>query len=77
MRVAAMAYDQDCESYARECVRLARIVHEPDLREQLFQMAREWMAMAMGEDNAPGTPQGKWRTRAPSIDQADNPSGLA
>ena len=48
-----MAYDHDCERYARECVRLARLVQEPALREQLLQMAREWMAVVMGEDDAP------------------------
>ena len=61
VRVAAMAYDQDCERYARECVRLARLVQEPALREQLLQMAREWMAVVMGEDDAPAASPGKQR----------------
>jgi hypothetical protein len=56
-----MAYDDECERYARECVRLARLVNEPALREQLLQMAPERMAEAMGEDDAPVLPPGKQR----------------
>jgi len=44
-----MAFDKECEAYARECVRLANLCTDPRLRESLMQMAREWMAMAMGE----------------------------
>jgi hypothetical protein len=39
--------EMNCESYARECVRLAGLTEDPQLREALMQMAREWMAVVM------------------------------
>jgi hypothetical protein len=36
--------------YARDCVRLAQLTEDQEIREQLMKMAREWMAAAMGED---------------------------
>jgi hypothetical protein len=39
--------------YARDCERLARLASDPMIREQLFQMAREWMAAAMHEPPPP------------------------
>jgi len=36
-------------SYARECVRLAGLAEDPMLRDQLLDMARNWMAEAMQE----------------------------
>jgi hypothetical protein len=48
-----MPSDKDIEGYARECVRLAQLTTDPQVRERLFQMAREWMALAMQEENAP------------------------
>jgi hypothetical protein len=39
--------DKDMEGYARDCVRLAQLARNPELREQLMQMARDWMAAAM------------------------------
>jgi hypothetical protein len=45
--------DDDCIGYARECVRLAGLTHDPELRDQLLDMAREWMATAMHEAKAP------------------------
>ena len=44
-----MATDQECAAYARECVRLAELTDEPEIRDQLFALAREWMAAAMQE----------------------------
>jgi hypothetical protein len=41
-----MATDDECVGYARECVRLAGLAEDPELRERLLQMAREWMAEA-------------------------------
>ena len=32
---------------ARECVRLARMSDDLEVRVELFQLAREWMALAM------------------------------
>ena len=48
-----MPSDKDIEGYARECVRLAQLTTDPQIRERLFQMARAWMAVAMQEQNAP------------------------
>ena len=44
-----MAADEECVGYARECVRLAGLATDQELREQLLQMARNWMAEAMHE----------------------------
>ena len=48
----AMSSATDFETYARDCVKLAEQAHTPpELREQLLQMAREWMqAMMEAED---------------------------
>ena len=47
--------DQDCIDYARECVRLAGMAESnPEQRKSLLGMAREWIAVAMHEDEAPG-----------------------
>ena len=48
-----MANDKECEGYAHECVRLAGLTDDHEIREQLFQMAREWMAQAMHEEKMP------------------------
>jgi hypothetical protein len=53
LRSATVASDQEMESYARECVRLAQLTDDPNIREQLRQMAREWMATAMHEEELP------------------------
>jgi len=42
-----MTSDREIEDYARECVRIAQQTDDPKIREQLLQMAREWMALAM------------------------------
>jgi hypothetical protein len=42
-----MASDREVEDFARECVGLANLTADPQMRERLFQMAREWMAIAM------------------------------
>jgi hypothetical protein len=34
---------------ARECVRLAGLTDEPEIRDHLFALSREWMAAAMQE----------------------------
>jgi NADH:ubiquinone oxidoreductase subunit D len=48
-----MATDKECVGYARECVRLARLTQDQRIREQLLNMAREWMAVAMHEEKSP------------------------
>jgi hypothetical protein len=45
--------DGEVEGYARECVRLANLTIDPQIREHLFQMAREWMEVAMHEETTP------------------------
>ena len=42
-----MASDREMEDFARECVDLANLTADPKLRERLFQMAREWVEIAM------------------------------
>jgi hypothetical protein len=42
-----MATDKESMAYARECVRLAGLTDEPEIRDQLFALAREWMAAAI------------------------------
>ena len=42
-----MTSDREMEDFARECVRLANLTADPQMRERFFQMAREWMAIAM------------------------------
>ena len=45
------------DKYARDCVKLAEHPDaSPALREQLFQMAREWMQAAMEEEGEPISP---------------------
>jgi hypothetical protein len=46
-RRAATVTDE--EDYARECVRLAGLAADQEIRGQLLNMAREWMAAAMHE----------------------------
>jgi len=50
---AVMTSDHEMEDFARECVHLANLTADPRMRERLFQMAREWMAMAMHEKKVP------------------------
>ena len=46
--------DKEMEDHARDCVRLALLAKSsPELREQLLQMTREWMAAAMHESKMP------------------------
>ena len=41
-----MVTDQQCVDYARECVRLAELTKDLQLRDWLLTTAREWMATA-------------------------------
>ena len=47
------APDKVCEDCARECVRLANLSTDPIIRDNLMQMAREWMALAVHERKSP------------------------
>ena len=48
-----MTFEEKMEEYARECVRLAQVADDHQLRERLLQMALEWMAAAMREEKRP------------------------
>jgi hypothetical protein len=37
--------DCDCVSYACECVRLAKLTDDEELRRHLLELARQWLAM--------------------------------
>ena len=42
-----MASQRDCIEFANQCVRLADLCDDdPQLREHLLELAREWMGMA-------------------------------
>jgi hypothetical protein len=41
-----MATDQECVDYARECIHLAELTKDLQLRDWLLTTAREWMATA-------------------------------
>jgi hypothetical protein len=40
---AVMSSATEFQDYARECVRLAGLANSRELRDQLLEMAREWM----------------------------------
>jgi hypothetical protein len=42
-----MATDEECMGHARESVRLAGLTDDQEIRDQLFALARDWMAAAM------------------------------
>jgi hypothetical protein len=44
-----MVTDEECVDYARECVRLVGLTTDQEIRDQLLNMAREWMGAAMHE----------------------------
>jgi hypothetical protein len=44
--VDAVAIDQECVGYAFECVRLAGLTEDQQIRERLLEMARDWSALA-------------------------------
>lgn len=52
---ATLTNDNENESdgYARECVRLAELTFEQQIRDILLDMAHEWMAVAMDERAEP------------------------
>ena len=43
--------EKEFDQYARECVRLAEGVEDPELREKLLRQAREWMQAEMDEED--------------------------
>jgi hypothetical protein len=59
-----MISDEECVDYARECVRLAGLTMDKEIRDQILNMAHEWMGAAMHERHsavrAPGTKVSQW-----------------
>src|ERR1700730_4896698 len=77
----AMSSATDFETYARDCVKLAEQAHTPpELREQLLQMAREWMqAMMEAEDGTCRSPvlyRPVWQPAPPGRDADRRSDGL-
>ncbi len=57
------AATKEYETYARDCVKLAKQDNTPpELRDQLLKMAREWMHAAMDQEYGTDTPR---RSNAP------------
>jgi hypothetical protein len=53
------ADEEDCVSYACECVRLAALTDDEVIRRHLLELARHWIAMREKEySDARVTPQG-------------------
>jgi hypothetical protein len=48
-----MNTDRKCVDYARDCVRLAQLTEDQQIRDELMNMARDWMAQAIDEDKRP------------------------
>jgi hypothetical protein len=41
----------EMEAYARDCVRLAYLGNDVEIRRRLIEMARDWMAVALRKNN--------------------------
>jgi hypothetical protein len=62
------------EKFARDCVNLARQAPSPELREKLFDMAREWMRAAMvGQDAPRRTMPGSRRNKSQAKTSSPHP----
>ena len=68
---------KDFQKYAQDCVKLAQQPNTPsELRQQLFQMAREWMqAMMAEEEDASTIPKKSRRLHVPLAPTLLRPSG--
>jgi hypothetical protein len=51
-----MATDNESADYARECVRLAGLTQDPQIRDQLLSMAGEWMTSERHEQGPTARP---------------------
>ena len=47
-----MSTETKCLEYARECVRRAKLVTDPELRERLFDFSRRWTERATQEPSS-------------------------
>ena len=45
---APMARNRWMEGYAQDCIRLASLAPDPEIRDELMKMAGQWMAAATG-----------------------------
>ena len=59
-----MSSGSEFEEFARDCVSLAGQANSPELREKLFDIAREWMQAAMEGQEARRTTPGSRRDSA-------------
>jgi hypothetical protein len=62
-----MATGQQCMDYAHECMRLAGLTDEPEIRDQLFALARETSARAASAGSATHSSSDAPSTRAIGI----------
>jgi phosphopantothenoylcysteine synthetase/decarboxylase len=46
LRVPCMTIDEKCMAHARECVRLAGLTDDQEVRDQLIALARDWIVAA-------------------------------
>ena len=46
LRVPGMTIDEKCMAHARECVRLAGLTDDQEVRDQLIALARDWIVAA-------------------------------
>jgi len=65
---------KDFEDYARECVHLAGVVQDQELREELFKMARKWMSAAMQAEGTPARSAAAARSRSEQRQNQQPPS---
>src|SRR6516162_1748658 len=50
LRVPCMTVDEKCMAHARECVRLAGLTDDQEVRDQLIAQSRDWIVAARKED---------------------------
>jgi hypothetical protein len=50
LRVPFMTIDEKCMAHARECVRLAGLTDDQEVRDQLIALARDWIVAARKEE---------------------------
>ena len=50
LRAPCMTVDEKCMAHARECVRLAGLTDDQEVRDQLIAMARDWIVAARKEE---------------------------
>jgi hypothetical protein len=72
-----MSSGSEFEEFARDCVRLARQANSPELREKLFDIAREWMRAAMDwEDARKTTPQSRGYEASEKVKSSEYAPGI-